>query len=431
VLLKGFAVLDIEALNAECACVTLDRAELCRALEAEVGNSQFCRDLVASHPTLISALPVFVSGGHIAQMAQTIMAIERVARMPAYRAAALAGAPAIAARDPGAAGVLMGYDFHLGARGPRLIEINTNAGGALINAFIGRAQKACCDAVDTVIGRRASVGGIDLAPFVEMFRKEMVRQRGGGAPLKRIAIVDERPEEQYLYPEFVLFQHLLKHHGIEAVIASPERLEYRERRVVHDGLPIDLIYNRLTDFSLSEPSHATLRTAYANGDVVVTPHPHVHALLADKRNLVRLSDSDLLRAWGVGEADITTLEDSVPRTIIVTGERADELWRRRASLFFKPWGGYGGKAAYRGDKLTRRVWEEILAGGYVAQDLVAPSARVVVVDGERKQLKVDIRNYTYDGRVMLVAARLYQGQTTNFRTPGGGFAPVLTGHKAS
>jgi hypothetical protein len=26
----------------------------------------------------------------------------------------------------------------------------------------------------------------------------------------------------------------------------------------------------------------------------------------------------------------------------------------------------------------------------------------------------------------LIAARLWQGQTTNFRTPGGGFAPVLT-----
>jgi len=25
----------------------------------------------------------------------------------------------------------------------------------------------------------------------------------------------------------------------------------------------------------------------------------------------------------------------------------------------------------------------------------------------------------------LVSARLYQGQTTNFRTPGGGFAPVF------
>ena len=41
-------------------------------------------------------------------------------------------------------------------------------------------------------------------------------------------------------------------------------------------------------------------------------------------------------------------------------------------------------------------------------------------------LKADIRNYAYGGVVKLVAARLYQGQTTNFRTPGGGFAPVFT-----
>ena len=32
----------------------------------------------------------------------------------------------------------------------------------------------------------------------------------------------------------------------------------------------------------------------------------------------------------------------------------------------------------------------------------------------------------YRGEALLYAARMYQGQTTNFRTPGGGFAPVLT-----
>jgi len=35
-----------------------------------------------------------------------------------------------------------------------------------------------------------------------------------------------------------------------------------------------------------------------------------------------------------------------------------------------------------------------------------------------------VRLYTYDGRLLLMAARLYQGQTTNFRTAGGGFAPI-------
>jgi hypothetical protein len=44
--------------------------------------------------------------------------------------------------------------------------------------------------------------------------------------------------------------------------------------------------------------------------------------------------------------------------------------------------------------------------------------------GELLELKADVRNYVYRGAVQLVAARLYQGQTTNFRTPGGGFAVV-------
>ena len=51
----------------------------------------------------------------------------------------------------------------------------------------------------------------------------------------------------------------------------------------------------------------------------------------------------------------------------------------------------------------------------------------MIEDGASPQvLKFDLRNYVYDGAVQWLAARLYQGQTTNFRTPGGGFAPVYT-----
>jgi hypothetical protein len=107
----------------------------------------------------------------------------------------------------------------------------------------------------------------------------------------------------------------------------------------------------------------------------------------------------------------------------VSAGAAEALWSERRRLFFKPATGYGSKAAYRGDKLTRRVWSEILAGEYVAQALVEPGRRRV---GSDVVLKVDVRNYVYDGKVQLLAARLYQGQTTNFRTAGGGFAPVLT-----
>ncbi|MGE5116247.1 MAG: hypothetical protein ACM3N6_07115, partial [Betaproteobacteria bacterium] len=73
---------------------------------------------------------------------------------------------------------------------------------------------------------------------------------------------------------------------------------------------------------------------------------------------------------------------------------------------------------------------EILAGDYVAQSLLAPGQRVVD-EGEGGQvMKFDLRAYVYSGAVQWVAARLYQGQTTNFRTPGGGFAPVYGAAKA-
>ncbi len=158
--------------------------------------------------------------------------------------------------------------------------------------------------------------------------------------------------------------------------------------------------------------------------MVVTPNPHNHALLADKRNLSLLSDPPTLEAWGVHPKLLVQLR-SVPRTVLVTPETADELWKARKGLFFKPTGGHGGKAVYRGDKVTKGVWAEIERGDYVAQTLVRPSERMIKIDDALQARKMDVRLYTYDGHVLLVAARLYQGQTTNFRTPGGGFAPVF------
>jgi len=131
-----------------------------------------------------------------------------------------------------------------------------------------------------------------------------------------------------------------------------------------------------------------------------------------------------LRALGVDEATLQTLIASIPRTVVVTAGNAATLWSERRRWFFKPAAGYGGKAAYRGDKITKRVWDEICAGNYIAQLTVPPSERCVRVHGVDTMLKVDVRNYVYRGAVQCVAARLYQGQTTNFRTPGGGFAPV-------
>jgi hypothetical protein len=116
----------------------------------------------------------------------------------------------------------------------------------------------------------------------------------------------------------------------------------------------------------------------------------------------------------------------VPPARLVDRAEADALWAARKQYFFKPIDGFGGRAAYRGDKLTRGTWEQIIARPYVAQRIVPPTERTILLDGREQPLKLDLRCYVYEGTVQLVAARLYQGQTTNFRTTGGGFAPVFT-----
>jgi hypothetical protein len=40
-------------------------------------------------------------------------------------------------------------------------------------------------------------------------------------------------------------------------------------------------------------------------------------------------------------------------------------------------------------------------------------------------MRFDLRAYTYDGVIRLLAARVYRGQTTNLSTPGGGLARVI------
>jgi hypothetical protein len=271
----------------------------------------------------------------------------------------------------------------------------------------------------------AQVDALELA-FVAMFKNEWRLSQPTRA-LHTVAIVDALPEQQYLYPEFLLFQSLFKRHGIQAFVADPAQLVWRDQQLWVDGVAIDLVYNRLTDFALTEPAHAHLRQAYLQDAVVLTPHPQAHALLADKRNLALLCQAGTLQAMGVPEATQAVLLAGIPHTEVVTPANAQRFWAARKQFFFKPFAGYGGKATYRGDKLTTRVWAEIAAGGYIAQALVAPGERTISAGESAQTLKFDVRNYSYGGQVQSLAARLYQGQTTNFRTPGGGFAPVYVG----
>jgi hypothetical protein len=407
--------LSAEALNRDCFCVAVDR----QALHAEVERVLLANGLGAaladSHPHLFSSLPVFVAHRHLDQTAQVARALEQVMVCSRYRAAALAWAPEIAGFDPGSPGGLLGLDFHLGSDGPQLIEINTNPGGVLLNALMAAAQRCCLPAAPR------PPDGVEAA-VLQVLLSEWRLQRGSQS-LEFVAIVDESPREQYLYPEFLLFRQLLRRHGIGAEVCSPEQLHESEGALWLGAQRVDFIYNRLTDFALQQAQHGAIRSAYLAGAVVLSPHPRAHALYSDKRNLSLLGDREFLAGTTASEETIAALSAAVPETRLLTPVNRDALWTDRRRWFFKPAAGFGSKASYRGDKLTRRVWDEIAAGNYVAQRIVAPSERHLAAGAA--PLKVDLRCYAYQGQALLFAARMYQGQTTNFRTPGGGFAPVL------
>ena len=359
---------------------------------------------VAFPGSLFSPYRVEVSGENASRMAQIVKTIERVAALEAYRESVLQWAPPIARYDPGTHGVFFGYDFHIGEQGPKLIEINTNAGGGYLNVLLARAWGMQTKAEDA---------------FFDMFMNEWKLKKGNTLP-ERIAIVDDDCESQFLYPEFRLFKKLFEKRGLAAVIANAKDLEYRNGFLFYEEARIDLVYNRLTDFSLELEAHSVLREAYLSGAVVLTPHPRAHALYADKRNLSVLTDRQCLSDFGLDEETADILLQGIAKTRIVKKENAEALWHERRQLFFKPGSGYGAKAVYRGEKLTKRVWGEILEVPYVSQEYVP----AMEFEADGRIFKYDYRNFSYHGEVQLLAARLYQGQTTNFRTEGGGFAPV-------
>jgi hypothetical protein len=365
---------------------------------------------------------------HYALLRRTVAASFRLAHGAAWRVRVDEGAPAALRFAPGNFGVFMGYDFHLTPDGPRLIEINTNAGGALVN---GLHTAALCDPV------KLACLCADLLPvetiearLVAQFLAEFASVRGAGARLRRVAIADEKPAQQFLRSEFELMRELFERQGIEARICDTGDLVHGGGELKHAGDVIDLVYLRDTDFTLETPRVAALRGAYLAREVVVTPSPREYVLLGDKRRLALLSSRDALTALGATDEETALLAKVVPETRLLAALDADAVWRERGRWVFKPATAFGSRAVYRGDKISRKRFEEILAvPGYLAQRHVAPGAVEVETSEGPRAMKFDVRAYAYRDEILLLGARVYQGQVTNLRSPGGGFSAICVARR--
>jgi hypothetical protein len=360
----------------------------------------------------ISRTPVSLTRGHLARMIRLVRFLFHLSRNPLYRRHVLDLLPEVARFDPRHHAVMMGYDFHITADGPKLIEVNTNAGGGLL-AYLAHFPDAAV--ARTSLPRRFS------EQFLESFAGEIRRFSGGKVKKPHhIAIVDEEPEKQYLFQEMVAFARLFEQWGVKATIADPGGLTAGLSGVAIDGEPVDLIYNRHCDFYLERPEMAGIRAAYLGRTVCLTPNPFAYGLLADKRRMVLWSDPVQLASLGLDPRQVAILTAMVPQSRLLAGVDAGTIWETRNDWVFKPVSRFGSRGVLLGAKISRRRFADLPPGETLVQRFVPPS----VADTEAGEMKADFRLYVYRSRILGIAARLYQGQVTNLRTAGGGFAAV-------
>jgi hypothetical protein len=357
-----------------------------------------------------------------AEIRRTVEAMFRIAHSRAYERLVDAGADELERFSPGNFGVFMGYDFHLTSEGPKLIEVNTNAGGALLN---GLHTAALCDPA------KLSCLCEELLP-VETIQQRIARTFASeveavdpGRRLSRIAIADEDPRQQFLYPEFELFVRLFQEQGIAADVCDTSDLALSPDGLELGGQRVDLVYLRDTDFVLAAPRSSAVRAAYLARQVVVTPSPREHHLLANKRRLRLFSSSTALEGVAASDEDVRLLTKVVPETQALHEMDLERAWRERGDWVFKPCASFGSRGVYRGDKISRRKFEEIARDpAFLAQRRVAPASLEVETSEGRRTMKFDVRAYAYRDEILLLGARVYEGQVTNLRSPGGGFSAI-------
>ena len=410
-------------LNRDCYCFPIDREAITQSIRQSVPEVIALDGMRAN---LFAGTGILVDSTDVEAMLGVIDAIETLTNSEQYRADKMNLNPGLAPwQSVTGTGMIMGYDFHIDANGPELIEVNTNAGGAfIVNEVLSATNQIyppCCGFASLELKRH-------LLPELLSLESESVGRQGMSVSA---AIVDSGPTDQYLYPDMQIAKNYFESTGIKTVITDIADLTFDSGVLHSHGEPIDIVYNRSTDFSLQTEASAALRDAALAGAAIVAPNPLHHALYADKANFIEYTDEITLKKYGLSETQRHCLKAHVPPTVLLNSDNAVEFYERRKQLFFKPVDGYGSKAVYRGDKITSRVWKQILhdteqGRGYIAQSNVPPSLRAVGSVAERKQLKYDVRIFTTGGVPLISAARIYQGQTTNFRTVGGGFAPVYS-----
>lgn len=310
--------------------------------------------------------------------------------------------------------ILSCLDFHIDLEKDelRLIEANTNASGYLIGSLVHK------------------IHNLDFKPMqaklLQMFYDSL------DSANSTLYVMDEQPVKQKMYLEFLLYQELLSQNGLTLNISDSLELDQKINALLesstsngtHNKKSIG-IYNRSTDFYLE--NHPNLLKLFINQQIKLSPHPVGYDLFAHKDNLhdwsKMMTDTDILAKLEISKNDSDVFQSFLLQSQPVQNlfQDFEQAWLERKKYFFKPSDSYGGKATYRGASISKKYFENAWSENFLAQAYFPPAK---LKDNEDQNWKFDLRVYVYKDETIFSLARVYQGQTTNFNTLGGGFAPV-------
>jgi hypothetical protein len=296
------------------------------------------------------------------------------------------------------------FDFHITDVGPKLIEINTNASLYFWSAILNEVNRD-----------KFKIYGLNpIEQIKEMLEAEFLTTN---LQNPKLAIVDESPKEQRAYAEFLAYQALFNGWGWPTEILDIGELKFATDLTSPSGTRINFVYNRSTDFYFESPASSQLKAAYAAEASVFSPNPREYGLIADKVRLLDLRDYKN----GLSSAEVDLLRNVIPDCGLIQNLPHKELKKQRQKYFFKPLNSHGGKAVYSGKTISNKMFSEIETKPYLYQEIVPPA---ILHTSPAEKWKWDLRVYVYNSHIQQMIARVYQGQTTNSRTEGGGAAVV-------
>lgn len=287
------------------------------------------------------------------------------------------------------------------------------------------------------------VRGFDGSPkLLEVLLNCWDEFSGGKADKKPvIAIVDLKglPTQK----EFELFRDYFELQGYDALICSPEELEF-DGRLFLGSEPIDIVYKRLlvNEYLPIMDQYPALLDACRAGAVCMVNS--FRGKLVHKKAIFAVLTNEKYSHLFNGQ-ELSAIAAHVPwtrkfrsETTINKGESIDLVeWTRTNSgkLVLKPNDDYGGHGIYIGWNSSRAEWDEAIEtalanGDYLVQERVKTAKEMfpMIFDdlgkwGMVEQL-VDLDPLLFNGKVGSAFTRLSSNELANV-TAGGGMVPTF------